>query len=138
MDNNTASPHDVEGGGKLRRWCADHKLATYIKARAAIRPMRLTRRRSDGSLWVASSPQDMGLAMRGLFSRKRDGGFFFIKTREWRGLLVASPKLFWEPSSGEFDVVPGECRVVMLKPWPYEVECQKILTRSLPTGGDDA
>lgn len=78
---------------------------------------RVCRRVSDGSLWVAGHPEDFGLAMRGLFSGK--GSWHFYKARYWRGLLIASPRVFWLPKGRDFRLV-DEVAGYVLPRWPDE------------------
>jgi hypothetical protein len=88
---------------------------------------RLIRRRSDGSLWVAGCPQRFGYAMRGLFGRRwPSGSFHFYRVREWRGLHVASRRVFWTPDTvTEFSLLYVGT-VFVLPPWDEATECAKI------------
>lgn len=110
----------------MRAFLRDWALAVYLRRRASKRKATLCRRKSDGTLWAANSPQDMGCAMRGLFS---GGSWFFARVRIWRGLPIVSPRIFWHFNrNGQFDIV-REQPAFWLKPWPREVECAKIDAR---------
>jgi hypothetical protein len=106
-------------------WREDWALARYLEWRTKKRKATICRRRSDGTLWAASSPQNMGIAMRGLFNGK--AGWHFVKVRIWRGLPVVSPKTFWAfNESGQFDIVQ-EQSAFWLAPFPEHVESAKIM-----------
>ena len=87
------------------------------------RQHKLIKRKSDGSFWVAGSPQNFGLAMSGLFSGDRD--FHFYKTRNHDGRWIFSPRIFWQAMSGEFEIV-GDIVGRGLPKWPEEIETAKI------------
>jgi hypothetical protein len=73
---------------------------------------------------LASSPQNIGIAMRGIFSKAPT--WHFAKVRVWRGVPVVSRKLFWAFSEyGKFDIVQ-EQDAFWLPAWPEDVETAKI------------
>lgn len=109
----------------MKQFLADFALARYLNRRARKRECILCRRKSDGSLWAASAPQNFAYAMRGLFLRKRADSFHFVRARIWNGVPVISPRVFWLPNSGEFEVLK-ESLSFWLPPWPETVECMKI------------
>lgn len=84
----------------------------------------IIRRKSDCTLWAASSPQNFGLAMSGLTARKSQ--WHFVRLREWRGLLIAAPRVFWMPHRGEFELL-FNATAFWLPKWSEQVESQKIL-----------
>jgi hypothetical protein len=107
-----------------RAWIADWKLARYLEQRTRKRKATICRRKSDGTLWAASSPQNMGLAMRGLFNGK--AGWHFARVRIWRGVPVVAPRLFWAfDQMGQFEVVE-EQQAYWLAPWPEPIESAMI------------
>jgi hypothetical protein len=75
---------------------------------------------------AASSPQNFGLAMASLFDRKAKQ-FFFVRAREWRGLIIVAPRVFWQPDPGEF-ASWGEIDAYWLTKWPEEIENARILS----------
>lgn len=95
-----------------------------ISRKTKKRRTTICRRRSDGTLWAASSPQNFGLAMSGLFNGKT--GWHFAKVRQWRGRTIVSPKTFWAfTEKGQFDLL-GEWDALWLEPWTESVESAKI------------
>ena len=68
---------------------------------------RIITRKSDGRRYIAHH-QGAAAAMAGLFSGDRDGGFWFLPVREWRGRLVAAIDYGWPARSGQFDVAKPE------------------------------
>ena len=113
------------------------RVARYLERRCDKRPdSRLIRRKADGTLWAAGSPQNFAYAMRGLVASmagRRVDSFHFYRVREWRGLLVAAKRVFWLPQSGEFDVL-FDATLFVLPPWPEEIECAKIdAAQGMPT-----
>ena len=99
-------------------------LARYLTNRTQRRSATICLRRSDGTLWAASSPQNIGLAMRGLL----DGtaGFHFAKVRIWRGVPIVSRKTFWAFRAGrQFDIVQ-EQDAFWMPPFAEAVESVKI------------
>ena len=117
------------GSRAIGKFFGDLALARYLGRRCKKRPSRMICRRRDGTVWAAHSPQNFGYAMLGLF-RKR-GSFHFVKVRRWRGLFIVSPRIFWWPGSGEFDVLAPGLVVTgfWLPPWPEDLECEKIDAR---------
>lgn len=108
---------------KIKAVMADWALARYLRRRTKGREARIVRRKADGALFAASSPQNFVYAMDGLFTGK--AGFHFAKVRIWRGLPIVSRKIFWRPKSGQFDVLQP-LRSFWLAPWPEAVECAMI------------
>jgi len=108
----------------MRAFLRDLALAAYLRRRASKQKATLCRRKSDGTLWAASSPQDIGYAMRGLFSKAP--GWHFARVRIWRGLPIVAPRVFWcFDQWGQFDILPVRS-AYWLKRWPYDVEGRKI------------
>jgi hypothetical protein len=111
----------------LKALVSDWQLARFLERRAQRRDDGwLIRRESDGSTWTAGSAQNLGYAMRAMFSRNPRDDFHFYRVRRWHGLLIASRKVFWRPDSvTQFRLI---CRATMfqLEPWPVIVECRKI------------
>jgi hypothetical protein len=107
-----------------RAWFADRKLAGYLTQRTRKRKATICRRKSDGTLWAASSPQNMGLAMRGVFTGM--AGWHFVRVRIWRGVPVVAPRLFWAFNQmGQFEIVQ-EQPAYWLAPWPEPIESAMI------------
>lgn len=112
---------------RLRAFAADWALANLLKRRCTRTEARVIRRRSDGALFIAGCPQDFGYAMRGLFTPGWPrASFHFYRLREFKGLMVASRKVFWLPRhAGDFDLaVP--LPVFVLPPFGEALECAKI------------
>jgi hypothetical protein len=108
----------------LARWAATLALARYISRRAQKRKATICRRRSDGTLWAASSPQNIGIAMRGLFTKAPL--WHFAKVRIWRGLPIVSRKVFWSFSEyGKFDIAQTQ-DAFWLPAWPEGIETAKL------------
>lgn len=117
----------------LREIWFDWRLAVFLRRKTTKRTgKQLIQRKSDGSLWIAGCPQNIGYAMRGLFNK--NPGWHFYRARKWRGLFIASRRVFWLPNSGEF-TWPQNVTAFLLPPWPENVECRLIDSR-LPTPGD--
>lgn len=118
----------------IRAALADWALARYLARRCWRRDLVLIRRKGDGTLWAAGHPQAVGHALRGLFDRDWPrGSWHFYRVREWRGLLVASRRVFWQPLAGsQFETVHGprlrlvETPMFVLPPWPLAVESAKL------------
>lgn len=108
------------------QWFYDLALAMYLTKRARKTKATLCRRKSDGTLWVASSPQDMGYAMRGLFSGKVS--WHFARVRIWRGVPVVSPRVFWSFTQSyhcgetQWDDSDIEFIARMLKAFDYQTD----------------
>lgn len=116
---------------------SDWMLARYLSRRCRKRKTTICRRRSDDTLWAGSSPQNMGYAMRGLFSKKPN--FHFAAVTIWRGVPIVVPKIFWAfDGHGQFDIMEKDATAYWLKPWPESVECAKIdaIADQSPEGGD--
>jgi hypothetical protein len=110
----------------LREIIRDWRIAGLLHRRTVKRDDELLlKRRRDGTHWVAGCPQNFGYAMGSLFSRRRCDDFHFYRVREWQGLLLASPKVFWRPQLGEFEI-GFRVTVFRLPRWPEEIECAKI------------
>jgi hypothetical protein len=123
-------PETVRAWARLKAAIADcwelWRVARYLERRTEKRAgQRLIRRIADGTYWAPGSPQNFAYAMRGLFVRGRCDEFHFYRLREWRGLWVASRKVFWKAASGEFTLL-ADATVFALPPWPEAVECAKI------------
>lgn len=105
-------------------WFRDLALWQYLRRRTRKKRTTICKRRTDGSLWAASSPQCIGFAMRGLFSDAP--GWHFARVRIWRGIPIVSPRVFWTFSEwGKFDIVQ-EQPAFWLKAWPYDVEYRML------------
>lgn len=118
---------------RVRAWFANWLLARYMAKRCAKRKTKLVIRKSDGVYFAASSPQNLGYAMRGLFAKDERSTYFFARVRVWRGLLVISRKVFWRPNGArEFTLDNSALRDDLaatgfwLAPWPEATECMKI------------
>lgn len=99
----------------------DYALARYLSVRSRKRDFTLCKRRSDGTLWAASSPQNVGRVMAGILSRK--AGWHFVKVRKWRGLYIVSPKVFWSfDQYRQFDIVTTDATGFWLSPLTYQQE----------------
>lgn len=112
----------MEGGvvsGFLRDWL----LARYLARRCNKSVRHFVRRKADGTLWAAGSPQSLSYAMAGLFNGRAH--FHFQRVRIWKGLPIVSRKVFWRPEGGEFNVLETG-GAFLLPPWPVPVECAKI------------
>jgi hypothetical protein len=114
----------------IAAFLADWQLARYLARRCTKRTERwLIRRRSDGTLWAGGTAQNFAYAMRGLFIKRRLT-FHFWRVREWRGLHIASRRVFWIPAGeAEFDLIASNATQFVLPPWPEAVECAKIDAR---------
>lgn len=114
----------------LAALAADWTVARLLQRRTTRVTGRIIRRLADGSLWAAGCPQNFGYAMAGLFTPGwPNGSFHFFRVREWRGLLVASPKVFWlAPSAADF-VLLYEQTYFVLPRFAEAVECAKIDAR---------
>lgn len=117
----------------IAAWFTDLALARYLKRRAEKRKTKLVYRKTDGTLWAASCPQNMGYAMRALFAKDQRHSFFLARCRKWRGLLIVSRKVFWRPASGsDFNLDDSALRddlgiaAFWLAAWPEDIECAKI------------
>lgn len=111
-------------GEVAKAWLRDWALARYLLQRTRRRKTTICRRKSDGTLWAASHPQNFGLAMRGLFDGK--AGWHFARVRIWRGLPIVAPRLFWAFNKfGQFEIVQ-EQPAYWLAPWPEPVESARI------------
>lgn len=109
---------------RLEAWCQDRALAKYLGDRTRKRETTICRRKSDGTLWAASHPQNFGLAMGGLFSGR--AGWHFARVRIWRGLPVVAPRLFWAfNQSGQFEIVQKQS-AYWLATWPEHIESARI------------
>jgi len=111
----------------MRDWLNDLALARYLNRKAKARTVMFCRRTFDNTLWAASSPQNMGLAMVGVFSGKAH--FHFAKVRVWRGVPIVSRKVFWNftQSKGErLFRIEREQLAYWLVPFSEEVESAKI------------
>lgn len=98
-----------------------------IRRRASTRSATICRRLADESLWAASSPQNFGLAMAGMFSGK--SGWHFCKARQWRGVWLIDPKVFWSfNQNGLFRIVEQDVQTHWLPQWPESIETAKIRT----------
>jgi hypothetical protein len=115
---------DLVGGMRLvgEAWAISRLLRRRCDCR---RDERLIRRKADGTLWAAGAPQNFAYAMRGLFLRGSCDRFHFYRVREWRGLLVASRRVFWLPVSGDFELL-ATATLFVLPPWAEAVECAKL------------
>ena len=113
------------GGKKIRAAFRDLALANYLERKTWKRDTHICRRISDGSLWAASSPQNLALAMAGLFSG--EARWHFARAREWRGLLIVSPRTFWQPAVGRDFKVLYEIKAYWLPEWPQHIETEKIV-----------
>lgn len=103
------------------------RVARYLGRRCTYRDARrLIRRNSDGTLWAPGCPQNFAYAMADLLVRfPPRSSFHFYRVREWRGVWVASRKVFWNPQGGEFTLLFDD-GLFELPPWPEGVECDKI------------
>lgn len=112
----------------LKALVADWLLARLLHRRCRRCPDQwLIERKADGSLWAAGASQNLGYAMRALFAQRRwSGDWHFYRVRMWKGIPVASRKVFWLPSSGlDFRLV-RRLTMFELPAWPEAVECAKI------------
>lgn len=106
----------------IRHFAPDWALTKLL--RGATRETTICRRKSDGTLWAASSPQRLDYAMRGLGGGK--ASFHFVRVRVWRGIPIVSPKLMWRFSDyGQFEIVQ-EDRAFWLPCWSVAKECELI------------
>jgi hypothetical protein len=106
--------------GLLNDWA----FARYMSRRTTKRSSVICRRKSDGSLWASSSPQNFGLAMRGLVNGT--AGWHFAKVRIWRGVPIISRKVFWAfNTKGQFEIVQRQDGF-WLPAWPEPVESAMI------------
>jgi hypothetical protein len=106
------------------RFLGDWAFARYLHRRATKRSATICRRRLDGTLWAASSPQNFGLAMCGLY----DGtsGWHLAKVRIWRGVPIVSRKTFWITGKPPgFDIVQRQ-DAFWMPPFAEAIESAKI------------
>jgi hypothetical protein len=74
-------------------------------------------------MFAPGAPQNFAYAMRGLFVRE---SYHFYRVREWHGILVASRKVFWNPTSSREFAFAFKSTRFDLPPLPEVVECRKI------------
>lgn len=110
--------------GSLSNLFGAWALSRFLRRKAWKRDATMICRLSDGSLWAASSPQNMGYAMRGLFSGK--SRWHFVKAREWRRRAIVSPKVIWLPASGREFTVLCEIDSLWLPRLDEQAECAAI------------
>lgn len=110
----------------MRAWLRDWAIARLLQRRTQrYQEQHIIRRKSDGALFAAGCPQNFAYAMRGMFDRKGLDSFFFYRVRIWHGLIIAAPRVFWRPTSGEFEVL-HKATTFRLPRWPEAVECALI------------
>ena len=108
----------------MRRWLFLRALRQRCQY---VRKDHILIRKSDGTMWAAGSPQDMGLAMAALQARDKNKlEFHFYKVRIWRGVPIVSKKVFWIFGGvGKF-TFSDDVLQYTLPPLNYDVECRKV------------
>jgi hypothetical protein len=90
-------------------------------------------------LFIAAAPQNMGLAIAGMFSSNLPT-HWFQRVKLWRGVMIVSQKTFWETNRGGWKILKIDCAVYKLPPWPEHIETrlsQGARKASLPERNDD-
>lgn len=112
----------------LRNWIHKIALAHLVHRRCERRSITLCRRKADGSLWAASSPQNFGAAMSGIFSGKPQ--WHFVKVRIWQGVPIVAPRVFWSfQEFGLFEIVAKKTSAFWLPSWSEQVETSLLHAR---------
>jgi hypothetical protein len=118
-------PYTRAALARLKAAFQDWRATVMLRKHGAqLRTDRIIRRKSDGTWWIPGAPQSLGYAMLGLFTKRRLD-FHFYRVRDWRGVLIASRRVFWLAQSGKFDLLIN-CPHYQLPPWPMDIECRKI------------